>query len=178
MSSLICFLDTETTGLSLDDDIWEFAAIRREIDGTETAHQFFIEHNRSKCDKLPDSFKADHKLRFDLNIAFTQKYAAYKIHEITDGAHIVGALPSFDAQRMEILLGSNRIKSGWHYHLINIEDIAIGWLAAKGIQVGIPWKSDAVSLLCGVEPPDKERHTAMGDVLWVRHWYDKIMEIG
>ena len=27
----LVFMDTETTGLSLADDIWEFAAIRREL---------------------------------------------------------------------------------------------------------------------------------------------------
>src|SRR5205814_1988195 len=38
MSPALVFLDTETTGLDVDHGhgIWEFAAIRREPDGTET----------------------------------------------------------------------------------------------------------------------------------------------
>ena len=49
----IAFMDTETTGLGLDDDIWEFAAIVREPDGTETGHHMFIQHDTQRCNALP-----------------------------------------------------------------------------------------------------------------------------
>lgn len=42
MTALV-FMDTETTGLSLDDDIWEFAAIRREEDGAEETTHLFLQ---------------------------------------------------------------------------------------------------------------------------------------
>lgn len=39
----------------------------------------------------------------------------------------------------------------------------------------LPWKSDNVSRVCGVEPPsEQERHTAMGDALWAMRLYDRI----
>ena len=33
MTAPIVFLDTETTGLALDDEVWEFAGIRRDETG-------------------------------------------------------------------------------------------------------------------------------------------------
>ena len=114
--SPIVFLDTETTGLSLDDDVWEFAAIRREDDGRETAHGF---------------------------------------------------------------------EPGWHYHLIDVENLAVGYLAGRGDNpapdaigrhVSLPWDSNALSLAVGVDPDRFARHTAMGDVLWAKAIYDTVMD--
>lgn len=34
----LVFLDTETTGLDLTDDIWEFSAIRRDPNGIDLRH--------------------------------------------------------------------------------------------------------------------------------------------
>lgn len=63
-TSPLIFLDTETTGLSLTDDIWEIAAIRREDDGEDVEYHWFVEHDSTKCEQLPESFLADHHARF------------------------------------------------------------------------------------------------------------------
>jgi hypothetical protein len=174
----IIFMDTETTGLALTDDIWEFAAIRREDDGTETEHHLFIEHSSDKCEALPESFQVDHRARFPRNGIgiVTREQAAGVIHNLTaDRPHIVGAVPNFDTERLSILLRAYGHKPGWHYHLIDVENLAVGWLAASGIPIDLPWNSDVISAACGVEVPVDERHTAMGDASWARAIYDKIM---
>ena len=51
MTAPLVFLDTETTGLALDDDIWEFAAIRREPDGTEARLHLFERRDRREDDE-------------------------------------------------------------------------------------------------------------------------------
>lgn len=171
----ILFCDTETTGLALSDDIWEFAAIRRETDGTETEHHLFIEHDGHKCQDLPESFRVDHQRRWRDDHSVTRRFAAAAINKITgDRPHVVGAVPNFDTERLALLLRAHGYEPNWHYHLIDVENLAVGWLAARGHAVALPWDSDAISAACGVVVPIEERHTAMGDARWARALYDAV----
>ena len=183
MTALV-FMDTETTGLALTDDIWEFAAIRREEDGTESSLHLFIEHDWAKCRNLPESFRADHLARFPRHDQATNKHdAAWAIYDfISKGQgqapHVVGAVPNFDTERLmrmfDIVI--DQTKAPWHYHLIDVENLAVGYLAAKGTTVPRPWNSDDISRLVGIEPPTDARHTAMGDTEWARDLYDAVMD--
>lgn len=189
MSAPIVFMDTETTGLLLTDDIWEFAAIRVNPDGSEEVMCLLIEHDPAKAAALPEPFRADHDARFRPEFATTRARAAERIVEILrpgeDGAraHVVGAVPNFDTERIEQLLahhlevGPNN-QAPWHYHLIDVETLAVGYLAAKGMYASLPWDSDEISRALGVDPPGEGvRHTAMGDVRWARAVYDAITKM-
>jgi hypothetical protein len=181
MSALV-FMDTETTGLSLEDDIWEFAAVRREEDGTESELHLFIEHDPNKCARLPESFRADHGQRFPSACSGrvdSRSYAANVIANFTQNkAHIVGAVPNFDTERLTMLLRDHGgRKPEWHYHLIDVETLAIGALVSGGTAVELPWDSDAISNLVGVHVRIEERHTAMGDVRWAMQIYDAVMDL-
>src|SRR5881394_2054482 len=50
MSALLCFLDTETTGVHPGRKVWEIGMIRREPDGEERETSFFVEVNLAKAD--------------------------------------------------------------------------------------------------------------------------------
>ena len=187
MSALV-FMDTETTGLSLTDDIWEFAGIRREEDGTQNVLHLFITHDQAKCAKLPESFLKDHKDRYDGLECVSQSEAALLIANFMGGkAHIVGAVPNFDTERIALLLGRFSHRPAWHYHLIDVENLAVGWIQGIGQQAvndGVidsidgrlapPWNSDDLSRACGIDPPTDKRHTAMGDALWAMAIYDRV----
>jgi hypothetical protein len=185
MSALV-FMDTETTGLTLDDDIWEFAAIRREPDGRETQYHLFLDHDKAKCRALPDEFLRDHQARWNPDLAATNlRLAAECIAGLfIDRPHVVGAVPNFDTERLALLLRRYGCEPGWHYHLIDVENLAVGFLAglaARGdLDVGLamqdpPWDSDALSRAVGVDPDQFARHTAMGDAEWARAIYDTIL---
>lgn len=169
----IVFLDTETTGLSIDDDIWEFAGIRRNGDWHSRAMHLFIEHDTDKCVKLPDSFRADHQIRYRNGVQHHD--AARRIHDFLAGAHIVGAVPNFDTEHIAILLRRHGYEPSWHYQLIDVEILAAGWLAGRGHTLSLPLDSDELSLACDVEPPTTERHTALGDAEWAMRLYDAVM---
>ena len=189
MSALV-FMDTETTGLALTDDIWEFAGIRREEGYKPEELHLFIEHDIQKCLLLPESFRTDHATRWENQKAVTPLVAALRIHEFMGGkAHIVGAVPNFDTERIALLLRRFDLATAWHYHIIDVETLAVGWLngvAQQAVNDGLipdidprktapPWDSDALSRAVGVVPPTDARHTAMGDALWAMAIYDRVM---
>jgi hypothetical protein len=193
VSAPLVFMDTETTGLSLDDDIWEFAAIRRDPDGTETELHLFIEHDRKRCAKLPESFREDHYSRYLDHRAVDRAGAGYQIRNLFGTApkpHVVGAVPNFDTERVARLLiaGGHRPTSDpWHYHLIDVENLAVGYLRGMQLDNGgptaraeraslqPPWDSDKLATALGVTIDEKDRHTAMGDARWAMRIYDAVM---
>jgi hypothetical protein len=115
----------------------------------------------------------------------------YEIHELTRGAHLVGAVPDFDAYRLEDLLREGGLLKAWHYHLVDVEALMVGYLAGKAAAwyedppndtqwgpetPGLPWKSKDLAEKIGVDNPTaEEEHTALGDARWARRIYKKIM---
>lgn len=181
MSALV-FMDTETTGLALTDDIWEFAGIRREDDGSGSSLHLFIQHSVEKCHRLPSAFHADHGERWDEKDSVSRQEAAKCIAPFMAGAHIVGAVPNFDTERIALMLRQYSLTPEWHYHLIDVENLAVGYVmglreatGATGVRdIPLPWDSDRLSHLVGVEPPGAARHTAMGDARWAMAIYDRV----
>ena len=198
----IAITDTETTGLSLDDEIWEFAAIVREPNGDEWTYNLFIEHDPAKCAKLPEPFQTDHRERFPgwphcdqpQSGVWSREDAAEEIADLLGKkTHIVGCVPNFDTERIALLLRRYGLVPGWHYHLCDVENLAVGWISgvcARAIdeakmrgedpppldrsRVLPPWDSEEISRAVGVNPDDFDRHQALGDVLWARAIFDAV----
>lgn len=170
----LCFLDTETTGLDARDEIWEVAAVRVRGGEAERLH-LFLEHDVSRCKLLPEPFQGDHQERMPAACTgrvVSKASAARQIATFTEGFSIVGAVPSFDTERLARLLGAHHITPKWHYQLIDAETMAVGRLAAMGIEVPLPWDSSALSRAIGIDPDLYARHTAMGDVEWARAMFN------
>lgn len=173
------FLDCETLGLDRMAPIWEFAAIRIEDDGSESARMHFqiwhdpMAHRVDWLATLPESFVRDYQQRYGREgIVLSRRDAAFRVAEIVDGRPIIaGSNPSFDMERLGDLLAVYDIEPGWHYHPHDIPSMASGWLAARGLLIPRPWKSDALSSAVGINPSAFDRHTAMGDVEWTLDLY-------
>ena len=126
----ICFIDTETTSLRPDRRAWEIGLIVRSEDGTlDTEHHWFIDvrdldlgnadvmslkigrfydrHPQAATPHLsaPDMRREDDAMRH--------------IERLTRGAHLVGAVPNFDADVLGQRMRANGICPSWHYHLID-----------------------------------------------------------
>lgn len=195
----LCFIDTETTGVHPDRAVWEIAMIRRD-DGGQREQCFFVDVDLEAADPIGlgiGRFYERHPVgRFlsrrsgrrpdepddDADFYVSKGEAALRVARFTHGAHLVGAVPNFDAEVLDGLLRAHWLIPGWHYHLIDVESLAVGWLSAAAhfeggprVQTSLPWKSDDISLALGVEPPrEEERHTAMGDAAWAMRMYGAV----
>lgn len=169
MKRPIVFLDTETVGLSVDDPIWEIAAIRREIDGTETTFEWHALDREGlrivPPRSLPEPFRSDFLNRYGITANLCDFWSSVDmLRRIFDGKPtVVGAVPNFDTERIARQFGD----FGWHHRLRYVETLAAGHL---GREVGS--LTDCAEAL-GIRVVDA--HTAMGDVRMVRAIWDVLM---
>lgn len=200
--SRVIALDTETTGLdSTTEDVFEIATIDL---ATGDEQVWRIEPRAPVVARMHP--KAAEVNRYHERTAawdwdwHDEHLALSQLRYVLDGAHIVGAVPDFDTRHLTALyrrFGYADLPR-WHYHLIDVEAMAVGWLAgqrqavaevspitgeplllgtrawavAEGPTFDLPWRSDDLSRACGVEPPSEdERHTALGDARWAARWY-------
>lgn len=167
------FIDTETLGLDPRiHRVWEVAA----IDGdTEYLWHLALPHD---ADRDPIAVQIS---GFDRRYGqigqmpvpdFLDQFIA-----LTDGRHLCGAVVSFDEERLRRLAWQWNRTPSWHYHLIDVEALAVGYLAGVRESVEPPWKSDELSLALGVDPPGvADRHTAIGDAWWAKRIYERILD--
>lgn len=204
----LCFLDTETDGIHPGRQAWDVAMIRRDDTGERTL-SFYVELNLSTADPFGlnvgrfydrhpmGQFLAGHRSKQPLPLAdaynpdfdYTDLYlspwtAAQAVARWTHGAHIVGAVPNFDTETLAALLRERGLTPAWHYHLIDVEALAVGFLHGVHRSTeweptalpALPWESDGLSRALGVDPPSEdERHTALGDARWAMRLYDAIV---
>ena len=193
----IVFVDCETDGVHPGRKPWEIAIIRRDDDGEEREISFFVEIDLSTADPFGlkiGGFYERHPIGRAITalgplvnwpsdqprsigaIYVTRRRAAELVARWTHGAHWVGAVPNFDTEVLDRLLREQGFAPAWHYHLIDVEAMAVGYAAGKGIGIELPWKSDELMNAIGVgSPTEAERHTALGDARWARRAYDAVM---
>ena len=180
VDSQLIFLDLETTGLDPRRHvIWEAAWI------DDRGERAFV------IDLTPEELQGADPIALEVGryhervsgkqgkgaIRFPRANVARQLADATAGKHIVGANPAFDAAFLTELFRQYGLKPQWHYHLIDIEAVMLGALAAKGSQLPIPWNSVELGQLVGVAPPkDNQRHTALGDTRWVKSIWEKVTE--
>ncbi|MGL5912320.1 MAG: hypothetical protein ACRCZP_20105 [Phycicoccus sp.] len=197
----LCFVDTETDGVHPDRQAWEITLIRRDLGSPDrelhmmvnidlaTADPFglrigrfwdrhpwgrFLSGRSDRCPVLREVV-GDTIYEADGPMLLAPSAAAPLVARWTHGAHLVGAVPDFDAHVLGRMLRDHALMPAWHYHLIDVETLAAGWAAAHGHTLTLPWDSDDLSTLAGVAPPDDaDRHTSTGDARWARALYDHI----
>ena len=218
VSGRICFVDTETTGLHPDrHSIWEVALITP--DGAEHVWQFPIDEMTADPFALDIGRYWDRRWPTDCDVdALDAIYSAHTpkarrknfpdqgraikpgktwcehFRRLTAGCHLAGAVVSFDEERLRRLLHSHGVLHRWHYHLVDVEALAAGYLAGEfnacqsvgnpdadgpteqEVRAAMPpWDSGALSRAIGVDPDDFDRHTALGDARWARAIYRAVM---
>ncbi len=191
----ICFIDTETTSLRHNRRAWEIGIIARTGD-RDVEHSWFIEADDldlGNADvmslKIGGFYQRHPQYRLDRESELTdcegEGDALRHVEAVTRGAHLCGAVVNFDAGVLGARMRAHGICASWHYHLIDVEALAVGYLAHAAARDGsgrelagsitaLPWDSGALSRAVGVDPDDFERHTALGDARWARAIWDAV----
>ena len=200
----ICFIDTETTSQRHDRRAWEIGIIARASDGTETEHHWFIDINDldlGNADvmslKIGRFYDRHPQARLDKDFAGPEVDDELdvlpEVETLTRGVHLVGAVVSFDADVLSQRMRANGICPSWHYHVVDVEALAAGWLhrhaavlenreatieeaTALRRLASPPWKSDDLSAALGITVSEEDRHTALGDAKFARAIYDAVMK--
>jgi len=186
MSAPLAFVDTETTGLDPDlHEIWEVGLILRDTNGIDGEHTWQLPVDLGRADPIALNIGQFHERREE-PMPFVRDFARV-FADLTRGAHLVGAVISFDEERLRRLLRANGECPMWHYHLVDVEALAAGYLACRyrGLSpdgphddrhalARPPWDSNRLSLAVGVNPEQFDRHTALGDARWARAIYDAV----
>lgn len=173
--SEVVFLDCETISLQRDHrHLWEIGIIfHTEIGWVEKS--FMLDDvPLGEADAIALDIGGFHTRYTDL---VKRQMVAQFISSITWGKHLVGAVPSFDELRLWDFLKAHGQCPGWHYHLIDVEALAIGYLAGRHYeQVRPPWKSEQLTQALGIIVPEEDKHTALGDARWAKAIYERVME--
>jgi hypothetical protein len=187
----LCFLDTETSSLDPDrGEVYEIGLIVRDSGSPlELEWRWWLPIDLGKADPMslkvgrfferrpPQSRTWSGALQWAPDSGKVEQAAvgevAASVMELTADAHLVGAVPSFDAAFLTPLLRKWGCCPAWHYHLVDVEALAAGLVQAEP-----PWNSGDLSRKVGVEPDQFDRHTALGDARWARAIYDAVMVEG
>jgi DNA polymerase III epsilon subunit-like protein len=176
----IVFVDCETTGLDADrHEVWEVGVV---VDGN--VQSWLLPVRMELADPISLGIGRFHErhpqgnaCKIDIHELtmlgdFAEDFAA-----ITHGHHLVGALVSFDEERLRKLLLGQGYSPSWHYHIIDVEALMVGFLAAgrAGDDLSLPWKSEDLSRAVGVNPDQFAKHTGVGDALWAKACYEAVM---
>ena len=163
--SVLCFIDTETTGL--DPRIhraWEVCWWREDEDQPST---YFLPHSLEHAD--PEALEVgNYWERQDL--ATPHPMAGRWLARALLGVTLVGANPSFDAAMLTRHIGT----PVWHYRMIDVETMAMvvfGWNRPRGLAAVVEACREA-----GFSIPTPD-HTAEGDVRATRAVYVALWEI-
>jgi DNA polymerase III epsilon subunit-like protein len=160
----LAFVDTETTGLELEHDIWEVAVAI----GEGRVDVFQLVHSLKNA--VPEALAINgYKVRY--NSSFVSPVNDLTVAQILQGKTIVGANPSFDAYRLARRWG----RAPWHYRLVDVESMAVP-LFNLDKPLGLKGLVDKLRDL-GYTIPEND-HTAEADVLTVREVYRSLRQMG
>lgn len=176
----LAFVDTECTGLDPDrHHIWEVGLILRN-GATETEHHWFLPVDLGTADAealAVGRYYERHPMAQEHWPISTFEVAdpaafAQEFEQLTRNAYLVGAVVSFDEQRLAKLLRAHGACPGWNYHLVDVRALAAGAVGAPP-----PWNHEDILRKLRVPPvPTEDRHTALGDARMAMHIYDAVMD--
>lgn len=204
----LAFVDTETTGLDPKrHHIWEVAVITA-IHNVGDARLVVAQRWSSLVALPPRALAKADPMALKIGRFYerypwttpgvtrprltTRREAAEVVLAMTADRHLLGAVPSFDERRLSDLLRTQNLTPTWHYHLIDVETLAAGYLAGCAREAALhdesdavvnalhaaalpPWRSDELlGNQLGVVIDEELRHTAMGDADWALRAYAEI----
>lgn len=191
----VAIIDAETTGLDPDvHEAWEWGLILR--DPAAAPHERDVEYlwqvrpDLTRADPLalvkggfyrrsrltacePDT--AELVQGPDSAKATTAAGLAQVLAPLLDGTVVIGCNPAFDRDFLRPFLRRHGHAYTCHYRPLCVTTMGAGFLYGQGCTPGsVPWSSDHVARLLGIDPDDYDRHTALDDCRFARDQWDAI----
>lgn len=160
-----CFTDTETLGLSLHHDVWEWAWT---IDG-DKIRSGFLRHDLTAAD--PEALLVNgYRKRMTVGeITPTFEEDSLEVlrsyRRAGNAVVLVGANPSFDAYRLARRWGG---EEPWHYRMVDVSVYAMPLVGAAA-PLGLNKTAEELRRR-GYDIPEPD-HTAAGDVDCIRECF-------
>lgn len=166
--TVLCFIDTETTGLDYDrHDAYEVCWWREDANGPQTA---VLPHSLDNADDVALKVGRYHERGITPGDHQPRRAHRQLLRHDLVGVTLVGSNPAFDAAFLRRALRA----APWHHRLINVAEGGMwvfGWDRPKGLA--------DVAAECrarGYEIPEPD-HTAEGDVRATRAVYEALRSI-
>lgn len=184
--SKVAFVDIETTGLDPEyDAIWEIGVI---VDDQPVVWQQMLS-DREIDNVHPDAARITKFYdRYDASTALTPARSIRRLMNLVGDRHMVGACPWFDSERLHRVILRDRLgqiprELPWHYHLVDVENLAVGFLMARGEfdgKVPFPWKSRELAKMLGVDQDQLraewgQEHSALADAEFARRMFEAVV---
>lgn len=180
----LVFLDIEATSLDVHSARpWEIAMIERGTMGAERRTWIKIsdvdltdaDPRALAVGRFEERHVNDGRARW-----LSEEMAALWIsRRLTERCTVVGSnVAGYDLPILAAMLGRWGHSPAWHHHPIDL----VTWTQAR--EAGSPFATVALtegsyelSRIAGAQPPAKAvAHTAMGDAMWARAWWDALTE--
>lgn len=177
MGRPVVWLDTETTSLNPDREVWEIAMICQATPDVTQFEMTIVVEDVDLTTADPESLKFNrfHERHAEIGgenrVHLPGHLVAMIVADWLKDKTIVAAQPHFDTVGLSTLLlrhGEN--PTPWHYRLRDVESIAEGHARRPlgGLQ--------DIAAAFGIPSPPKAQHTAMGDAQLVRAIYQRCMD--
>lgn len=179
----LVFVDTETTGLDpAVHEMYEVSLTKTDLAGEIKGHVYhWIVPQRLHL-ASPQALTLGHYYErkktepCEGRVKGTiRREVAEEIAVFTQGVHLVGCKPSFDADFITAFLKEEEHVPVWHHRMIDLESMAIG--IEPDVAQGTPMGLTELCECFKVAIPDELRHTAKGDQEACRNLYFRMLEL-
>jgi hypothetical protein len=180
----LVFLDIEATSLDVHSARpWEVALIERWPGGQERRTWILVSDvDLEGADPVAlavGRFEERHVSDGRARWLSEEMTALWLSRRLTEGCTVVGSdVAGYDLPILAGLLGRHGFVPAWHHHPIDL----VTWTQAREAgspfaTVGLTEGSYELSRIAGAQPPAKaDAHTALGDALWARAWWDALTD--
>lgn len=177
----LVFVDTETTGLdSSVHEMYEVALTKTDLEGElkDSVYYWIVPQRLHLANPqaltIGNYYNRKKREPCDARIRGTRRREiAEEIAVFTQGVHLVGCNPHFDANFIAAFLKEEQHVPVWHHRMIDLESMAIGIEPdeAQGVPMGLTDLCECFDVVI----PDEDRHTAQGDVEATRELYFRMI---
>lgn len=180
----LVFLDVETTGLDPEvHEMFEVGLTKTDVKGEILGSLYYWIVPQHLQTASPQALALNGYYRRKMTEpcegrvhGAVRQEVAEEIVIFTEGVHLVGCNPGFDASFVRAFLLAEQHVPLWHHRMIDLESLAIGIEpdVSHGVPMGL---SELAETFNKSEIPEEDRHTAKGDVEATRVLYFKMMEM-